>query len=157
MALSSADFNDLVQIYQEENDSLIDNLGKNILLVFRQTVETDVVDGIDDNVRGENFRKPSYKTNVPAVTETTREIKGLLVFDPKDFRRLDNRINIPDNILRIKTYITEIPYLTTCDYLVPNYNVSGYTYSKYKLFREPFPIGLKNDRYCISYWERING
>lgn len=159
MPLSASDFNDLQQIYQEENDSLIDNLGKPILLIFKQTVDSDIdnSDDIDDNVRGESFRKPSYKANVPVVTETTREIKGLIVFDPSDFKRMGNRIDIPDNILRIKTYITEIQYLTSCDYLIPNYNVSGHIYSKYKLFREPFPIGLKNDRYCISYWERING
>ena len=28
-------------------------------------------------------------------------------------------------------------------------------YTKYRLSREPIPVGLKENRYAISFWERV--
>lgn len=155
MSLTSNDYTRLTKIYREENSSMIENLGKNVVLVFIETVTTEVAEDIDDNVRGESFRKPVFKDNYPTVTETTRSIKALVQYNPADFKRYDNRINMANNILRMKTYISELPYLKKCDYIIPDYDVKNDIFTKFKLVREPIPIGLKEDTYCISYWERV--
>jgi len=155
MPLDASDFADITQIYQEENDSIIDNLGKNIRLFFKDLPTETIADDFYDPVRGQALGKPSYKDSAPEPSYTTVEIKAVLQYNPKDYRHFGDRINFGDNVLRIKAYITDLSNLAKADFIVPNYDVINFVYSKYKLLREPIPMGLKEDRYCISYWEKI--
>lgn len=154
MPISSSDLDSIVAIYKAENDALITNLGRKVVLFFKQPYDGAIVDGVDDQVRGENLRKPIYKNDIPNLVETTREIKALIQFDPKEFIN-DGVLNEPNSILRLKTFISELKYLTLCDYLIPNYDIINDIYSKYRIIRTPIPIGLRDDQYCISYWNKI--
>jgi len=155
MSITSQEFQDAISVYKEGMDSLIENIGKNIRLVFIQEITAEVSQDFDDEVRGGQIRKPLYKDNAPTKTETYELIKGLIQYDPNDYKNYDLRINNSSNILRLKTYINNTPSLLKCDYIIPNFDISGYLYAKYSLLREPIPVGLGQDIYTISFWERV--
>jgi hypothetical protein len=158
MPLDPNSFSDLVKVYQTEIDSLIENLGKNITLYFKPTV-TNVQDEFDDPLRENELRKPSYKgtPEVPAPDETqnTKIIKALIKYDPKDFEHFGLRVDHPSAVIRLKSFLTDVPDLLRCQYIKPNVNSQDIIFGNYKIIRAPIPVGLQKDRYSISYWERI--
>lgn len=154
MPLTSSDLDFIVSTYKAENDALITHLGKKVVLFFKQPYDSTINIDVDDPVRGENLRKPIYKDNIPNLVETTREIKALIQLNPSEFIN-DGVLNEQNTVIRLKTFISEAKYLTLCDYIIPNYDIINDIYAKYRIIRAPIPIGLKDDQYCISYWNKI--
>lgn len=158
MPLDSATFSKLVKIYQAEIDSLIQNLGKPITLYFQST-NSNVNDKFYDQLRAENPLIPDYKKTIaesaPTRVENTRIIKALVKWITKDFESYGQEISIPKGTLRLKTFLTDVPDLQRCDYIIPNSNSTGVIEVKYKLLRQPQPVGLQEDRYAITYWEIV--
>jgi hypothetical protein len=153
MPLDSAAFSEIVTIYQEEIASLINNLGKPVILYYESTI-TNVSESMDDKLRRE-LKKPTYKDAVqPTISETTETITALLKFDPKDFEDFGSKVNNPQGILRLKTFLYDVPKLIRCKYIVPAQS-RGVIDAKYKLLREPIPVGLRDDKFAVSFWERI--
>lgn len=150
MPLSEANFAGLVTIYQQEIDSLINVMGKEVVLHFAERIE-NVNDEFDDPVRTESTRMPSYKGTTenpaPTVTHTTRSIKALVRVSPSDYETFGIKVKQPQEIMRLKTFLTDVPDLKRCSYVVYD--------GKYRMLREPTPVGLKEDRYAISFWERV--
>lgn len=151
------DLSQVVPIYQSRIDDIINQLGKNVTLYFKSTV-TNVATAFDDPVRGD-IMKPAFKTTVaapaPTITYNTRVLKALVKWNPKDFEMYGLTIKNAAGIIRIKTFLTDVPDILRCDYMVPNSDVRGIIDTKFKLIREPIPVGLQTDRYAVSYWERV--
>jgi hypothetical protein len=147
----------LIKIYQDRIDELINELGKNVLLVFEETI-TNIKNEFYDPITGE-ISKPLYDTttasNEPNVTQNTKIIKALTLHNPRDFESFNLRVDKPQDVIRLKTFATDIPDLKRCKYLISNYDIAQLTEMKYKMLREPVPAGLQEDRYAISFWERI--
>lgn len=157
MPLDPSTFSDLVLIYQQEIDSLIDNLGKDITLYFPSTI-TNVTSEFQDIVRPGEIIKPKYKAgtenNKPIITENVRTIKALIKYNPKNYSDFDIRLNESRNVIRLKTYLSDVPDILRCEYMMPNVDSKHILYTKYTLMKEPVPVGLQKDRYAISWWER---
>lgn len=151
------DLTHLVPIYQENIDQIILQLGKPVILYFSESV-TPVSSGFFDPLRVENTLMPDFKQTAanpaPIRTTSTRTILALLKWKPKEYEHFDDqRVDNPDGILRLKTFLTDIPDLMRCEYIVPNANSVPIISTKYKLVRQPQPVGLQIDRYAISYWD----
>ena len=144
------DLTHLVPIYQNHIDNLIDQLGKEVTLYFADTVQ-NVNEKFDDPVRDQSTRMPHYKTTssdpAPTVTHNTRTIKALVRVSPTDYESFGIKIRQPAEIMRLKTFLRDVPDLKRCEYVVYD--------GKYRLVREPTPVGLKEDRYAVSFWERV--
>lgn len=133
---------------------IINDLGKKILLHYPDTVVIPD-NSFEDPVREGQFRKPDYKAdNAPVITENTEIIVATVQHAPKDFIDFGGTSD-PRNILRLKTYLTDVPKLMRAEYIIPNYDSKDTIYTKFKLLREPVPRGLQIDRYALSYWERM--
>jgi len=157
MPLDPTVFQDLVDIYQGEIDSLIDNMGKPVVLYFKSTV-TNVSQSVDDYVLEDEIRKPSFKlpsVDQPIETENTVTITALIKHNPADFQRYGLQIDDPQGIVRLKTYLTDVPNILKCEYAIVNADSRAIVENRYRLIRQPIPVGLKEDRYAISFWQRF--
>lgn len=159
MPLDPTSFARVVKIYQENIDSLIDNMGKEVSLHFYPNI-TDVTTEFHDAIRGVGSRKPIYKATeanpAPQITEITRIIKALTEADPQNFDSFgDIHVQNANMIIQLKTYLSDVPDLIRCEYIVPNLDAEGIVNMRFKLVRTPVPKGLQINRYAISYWANI--
>lgn len=146
---------EIVAIYQDSIDTLIDKLGKNVKLVFKPTVQ-NVSDELLDPIRDNESKKPSYKVEPLEVSvENYRIIKALIKHTPKEYINFGLKIEHPENIVRLKTYLTDIPDLLRAEKIITNYDSEQLISLEYRILMDPVPAGLKEDRYAISFWERI--
>jgi hypothetical protein len=152
------DLTNLVRIYQENIDALLESMGKPVILYFEETI-TNIKPEFNDSVRDEDLRKPSYKTDIPnstpSVVQNTKTIKALIQYNPRDFESFGIQVNQPDSVIRLKTFLTDVPDLKRCDHIVPNADSVNIVEAKYRLLREAIPRGLQEDRYAITYWHRV--
>jgi hypothetical protein len=152
------DLSTVVPIYQENIDALINQLGKNVTLYFKTTI-SNVSEEFDDSIREESLRKPGYKTTsedpAPTETQNTLTIKALIQYNPNNYERFGIRVNQPSSIIRLKTFLTDIPSILRAEYVVPNVDSKDIIFGKYRLIGDPIPVGLQADRYAVSFWERV--
>lgn len=158
MPIDADSFNEIVKIYQTEIDSLIENMGKEVTLHFKDTV-ANVNNEFYDPIHGRDIKMPAYKGTganpEPTITEHTKTIKALIRIDPSDFRLFAGMsVQEPNALIRLKTYLTDIPDLKRCEFIVPFVPDIGIIDTKYHLLREPIPAGLKENRYALTYWGR---
>ena len=152
------DIDRVVPIYQDGIDALIDSLGKPVRLFFKDSVD-NVNTEYDDQVRPGNTRKPAWKetstNNAPNVTENYRDITALIQHNPSDLDRFNINVEKPEDTLRLKCFLKDVPDLTRAEYIIPNHDDVKAIYAKYKILRQPVPIGLNENRYALSFWQRI--
>lgn len=156
MPLSPSQFNGLVKIYQDNIDSMIDNLGKSVVLHFKDQV-SNITKEDNDFVRDQDSRRPIYKnpsTN-PTITTTEKEILALIEYQPKNFETFGLKIEQDQTIIQLKTYLSYSNDLQKCEYITPSPEISPLIYGNYKLLRGIIPTGIKTPRYCISFWTSI--
>jgi len=149
----SINYSQLKSVYQEHMDSLFDNLGKNILLIYEDTVSA-MPTNTSDKIRG-IAKKPKFKSNQPTITENTETITGLIQWNPTNLEKYGINVVKDKNIVRVKTYLSLVPKLQKANYIIPNYDSKNIINKKFKLLKGPVPIGFQEDRYMISFWEEI--
>lgn len=152
------DLTNIVKIYQNNIDDLINQLGKIVVICFEDTVSS-VTDTFYDPVRGDELKQPGSKemdiSQNPSITTNSKTIKALHKYSPKEWNQVAPHINEPSSILRLKTFLDDVPSLLRCKYIIPNSQSQNILYTKFRLIKEPIPVGLQQDRYAVSYWERI--
>jgi hypothetical protein len=150
------DLTNVIPIYKERIDSLIDQMGRNHTLYFKDTIVTEPSEDEVDKIFG-GSRRPDYKQNSQIeVTKNTKIIKALIQWNPKDFELKEMRAEFPEGFIRLKTYISYIPDMLAADYVVADSDSVAITGElRYKLIRDIIPRGLGKDLYCVSYWHRI--
>src|ERR1700722_16337834 len=117
MAINPQIISNLIPVYQQNIDLLIDKLGKSIRLHFKPTI-INITSDLDDPVRVDSDRKPSYKSpNPPIVVENTRDITVLIRHAPKDYKNFGIRIDNPSNLVRVKSFLTDSADLQRCLYI----------------------------------------
>lgn len=155
MSLDPKILMNLIPKYQSALDLLINTMGKSIRLHFKSIV-TNVESDLDDQIRLNEERKPSYKATIkPTVIENTKDIIVLIRHAPKDYKNFGIRIDFPQNLIRIKSFLTDSADLQKCEYISIDNDPNAILNGKYKAIRVPVPIGLGISRYAISYWERV--
>jgi hypothetical protein len=156
MPLSNAAMSSLRQVYNTEIDALINQLGKDCLLYFEDTIVFSDT-AFSDDIRPGAIRKPVAKSpsSAPLVTNNTRTVRALIQYNPSDFKHFDLKVDKPEGIVRLKTFLTDVPDILKCKYMIPSINSKNYVEARYRLLREPIPKGLQLDRYAVSFWERI--
>jgi hypothetical protein len=155
------DLSHLVELYNNGINNMLDpSLGvpKQVRLHFFDTV-SNVNDAFSDPIRGDGLvRLPDHKattsSEIPTVVENTRIIYALIRVNPSDFETYGTVVQDPQSVIRLKTFATNIADLTRCEHI--EYPVvdgdSGILAHKYRLVRGIIPIGLRDDKYCVSFW-----
>lgn len=148
------DLTDFIEPYQNAIDSLIDSLGKTVIVHFKPTIVT-AIEAESDPIHGGPTKKPSFKPNSVTQTQNTKEIKALIKYSPNDFISFGLKLNIDSNIVRLKTYMNDVPDLIRCEFIVPDSAEDSILGTRFRLLRQPIPIGLGINRYAISFWESL--
>lgn len=159
----------LITIYQQRIDALINQLGKNVHLEF------DPIRSPCPNCEYDTIRKRStgiYRIGGPRPftrgrkcpyckgrgfeeTAVTKCIKCLIKWNPVDAEHFGVAISQRKGIVRLKTYLTEADDLARAKTVIVNYDIVSQMKLRVKLIQGPIPVGLREDRYCISFWELI--
>lgn len=160
----------LIQVYQDNIDALIDQLGKNIKLEF------DPIMTICPNCEYDPINRRSrgiYKTDGPVPfsrgkcpyckgigfleTPVTECIRGLVGWDQDDDETYAMGLREPTHMVRIKTYLHHVASLVKANSAVINPDTAKTLPVRAKLIRKPVPLGLRESRYCLSFWEVVDG
>ncbi len=88
-------------------------------------------------------------------TQETRCIKGLIKWNPRDFKNYGISLSNHTSIVRVKTFLTEADDIKRAKTAIIDCDQRNIITARSKLIRGPVPVGLREDRYCISFWELI--
>jgi hypothetical protein len=57
--------------------------------------------------------------------------------------------------VRIKAFLTEADDLARAKTIIVNHSIIDKMKLRMRLIKGPTPVGLQEDRYCISFWELV--
>lgn len=157
----------LIKIYQSRIDALINQLGKNVQLEF------DPIRASCPNCTFDNIRKRSTGIYIPGgprpfsrgrqcpwckgrgyeETTVTKCIKCLIKWNPEDVENFGISIGKRNGIVRFKTFLTEADDLIRAKTAIANRDIEDQLKLRVRLIQGPIPVGLRERRYCISFWE----
>lgn len=161
---------ELIGIYQSRIDALINQLGKNILLEFEK-IRVQCPNCFFDTMRGRSngiFRSggprpfargrrcPWCKGRGFEESDNKKCIKALLKWNPKEAASYGLTLNDSKGVVRIKTFLTEFDDLKRAITVIVNHDMDSMAKLKVRLVKGPMPVGLREDRYCISFWELLD-
>lgn len=160
---------ELIAIYQSRIDALINQLGKNVHLEF-DPIRTPCPNCTFDTVRKRStgiyipggprpFKRgrkcPYCKGRGLLETPVTKCIKCLLKWNPSDAENFGISVSDKKGVVRLKTFLTEADDLIRAKTVIANKDISAQMILRAKLIMGPIPVGLREDRYCISFWELL--
>lgn len=162
---------DLIQIYQARIDALINQLGKNVLLEYDPIVTPCPNCYLDtEGRRSTGVYKPGGPTLFPrgqkcphckgtgtVEEQVTKCIKCLLKWNPSDYMSYGVSVVDPKGIVRTKGYLTDAAAIERASTAIVNYGIQATMRLRVRRLRGPIPVGLRADRYCITFWELIDG
>lgn len=162
--------NDLIQIYQSRIDALINQLGKNCLLEFDPIIEpcpNCLFDMVSNKSRG------IYKAGGPIEFSLGRKcpyckgegflrydnnkcIKCLIKWAPRELSNYEISVQKNDGIVRLKTFLTEAPDIIKAKTAIIDHDIEMAFKLRVRLIKGPLPVGLREDRYNISFWKLVD-
>lgn len=158
MPLNPGEIESITDIFEEEINALIRDLGKDCLVVFKDTI-TPGDNPAFDPVYGDS-KIPEYKftpelSNI-VKTQNTIVVRMLITHNPSDFISFVGKIYEPSDIIRVKTHVSYAPELRRCDYIIPDINRRDIFGHKYRLIRDCVPRGLVRNSYLLAYFQRVD-
>lgn len=161
---------DLIEIYQSRIDALINQLGKNILLEFNPIKEPctncffDVISGRSNGVyklggpipftRGQKC--PFCKGVGFLEIAVEKCIKVLIQWNPSDAQKYGISVDDPSSIVRFKGFLTDGDDMVRAKTAISNHDIESTMKLRVKLIRGPIAVGLRESRYCISFWTLLD-
>lgn len=159
----------LIRVYQANIDALINQLGKNIYLEF------DPIREMCPNCLYDSMRKRStgiYRTGGPRPfargrrcpyckghgfieTPVNKCIKCLIKWNPNDAENFGISLSKTKGVVRLKAYLTDADDLARAKTVIVHHDIVDQMKLRVKRISGPIPVGLREDRYCISFWELI--
>lgn len=161
---------ELIDIYQSRIDALINQLGKHVWLDF-DPIKSYCRNCLFDVMR--NRSKGIYRSGGPIPfsdgrrcpwchgygfeeTSVNECIMALLKWNPREADDYGISMSDYQGVVRIKTYLTHVPSLIKAKTAIVNYDISNMLKLRVKKIKGPIPVGLREDRYCISFWELLD-
>jgi len=157
----------LIRVYQQNIDALINQLGKDVYLNFDPT-KTECPNCIFDPIRERSsgrpkaggprpFRRgrqcPYCKARGFIEEQNQKCIKCLIKWNPKDLQDYDISLRDEVDVVRFKTYLTNYDDIVRAKTALSNVAQSEQFRVKVRKIKGPTPVGLREDRYCVSFWE----
>jgi len=159
----------IITVYQSHMDALINQLSRNVILRFqpqRSPCPNCTWDGSRKRSTGvykqggprpfKLGRQCPYCKGIGIIeTQSEKCIKCLIKWHPREIENYGISIKRIDSIVRLKTYLTEMDDLMRADSAIVDRDIEGLTKLEVRKIRNPVPMGLREDRYCVSFWELI--
>lgn len=161
---------ELIGIYQSRIDALINQLGKNVLLIFDPIIEPcvnckfDVVGHrstgiykIGGPIPFDEGRKCPYCKGVGFLEiENIKCIKCLIKWAPGEIFNYKISVTKNDGIVRLKTFLTDCSDIIRAKEAIIDHDIEQTFKLRVRLIKGPTPVGLRQDRFCVSYWQLLD-
>lgn len=161
--------NELISIYQDRIDAMINQIGKNVILEF-DPVQVVCPNCHFDPQRNRSSGRPKSGGPRPfkrgrqcpyckgrGFVETPQEkcIKALVRWNPQDLATYRISIRGRKSIVRLKTLLTDAVDLERANTLRVDPDQSSMVVFRVKKIKGPVLRGLRDDRYAVSFWELL--
>ena len=146
--------------YYDVVDSTFNIFGVTCQLVYIDKVEviSNTFNNIPNNHSVNAHRRPqdNYKreNKVYKEVEKTEDIKLKVYCDNKSWVKVGGDMVIPDNAIQTIFFATDLPKISKAKELIVHKDIKDYKEMRFKMHGEPFPMGLKQNRYFGCFWER---
>jgi hypothetical protein len=159
----------LIDVYQSRIDAVINQLGKSVLLEFTP-IRADCINCSLDVIRKRStgiytpggprpFARgrqcPYCKGRGSLETPVQKCIRCLIRWNAKDAADYGISVTRGKNIVRFKTYLYNFDDIVRSQFAISNYSIRDMVKLKVKLIKDPIISGLREDRYCVSFWEMV--
>ena len=146
--------------YFDVVDSTFNIFGVTCQLVYVEKVEeiSNTFNNIPDNrsVNAHRRSQPQYtrQNKVIKEVEKTEDIKLKVYWDSKSWTKIGADMVIPDNSVQTIFFATDLDKIMRAKELIVHKDIKDIMEIRFKKFGEPFPMGLKQNRYYGCFWER---
>lgn len=148
--------------YYDVVDSTFNIFGVTCQLVFIEKVEeiSNTYDNIPSNKsinvhrrqpNGGDYRR---ENKVYKEIEKLEDIKLKVYWDSKSWIKTGGDMVVPDNSIQTIFFATDLDKIMRAKYLIVHKDIKDLREFKFKKLGEPFPMGLRQDRYFGCFWER---
>jgi hypothetical protein len=146
--------------YDIIDSTITDIFGVDCTLVFVENVEeiSNTFDNIPQNksINAHRQHIGDYKRENKTYkeVETTETIKLKVYWNSKDWVKVGNNIVVPDNSIQTIFFATDLDKIMRAKHLLVHQNIETLREYKFTMFGEPWPMGLRQNRYFGCFWER---
>lgn len=148
--------------YYDIIDSTINDIfGVTCQMVFIEKIEeiANTYDNIPSNnsINAHRNRTGNYKreNKVYKEVEKLEDIKLKVYWDSKSWIKPGGDLVVPNNSIQTIFFATDLDKLMRCKYLIAHKGIKDQREFRFQKFGEPFPMGLRQDRYFGCFWERV--
>ena len=147
--------------YYDVVDSTFTIFGVTCQLVYIEKVEeiVNTYDNVPSNHSVNAHRRgqsQQYRRETKVIKEVEKleDIKLKVYWDSKSWIKVGNNMVIPDNSIQTIFYATDLHKINRAKELIAHKGIKDLQEMRFKKFGEPFPLGLRQDRYFGCFWER---
>ncbi len=146
--------------YYDVVDSTFDIFGVTCQLVYIEKVEeiSNTFDNIPSNRSINSHRRDTsiYKRENKVIKEVEKleDIKIKVYWDSKSWVKVGGDMVIPDNSIQTIFFATDLDKIMRAKQLIVHKDIKDKREMRFTKFGEPFPMGLRQDRYFGCFWER---
>lgn len=144
--------------YYDVIDSTFTIFGVTCQLVYVETVEeiSNTYNNIPDN-RSINAHRRSQdqyarENKVFKEVEKLEDIKLKVYWDSKSWVKVGGNIVIPDNSIQTIFFATDLSKINRAKEIIVHKGIKDLQEMRFKKFGEPFPMGLRQNRYFGCFW-----
>lgn len=146
--------------YFDVVDSTFTIFGVTCQLVLTETVEVDsggpanVPTNKSVNAHKKKERQFSRNDKIVSQKEVLQDIKLKVYWNKKDWVRLPSDMVVPDNGIQTIFFATDLKDIMRATSLIVHKDIKDSVEMRFVRSGEPFPMGLRQERYFGCFWER---
>lgn len=149
--------------YYDIIDSTINDIfGIDCELVYIEKVE-EISDSFDNIVPNKSINAHRNKSsNFKRGSKTFKEVEKKdtirlkVYWDSKSWVKAGGDIVVPDNSIQTIFFASDLDKVMRAKYLLVHKNIEELREFKFTKFGEPFPMGLRQNRYFGCFWQRAS-
>jgi hypothetical protein len=146
--------------YYDVVDSTFTIFGVTCQLVYIEKVEeiSNTFDNIPGNpsINAHRRKQGLHKRQNKVIREVEKleDINIKVYWDSKSWTKVGSDMVIPDNSIQTIFYATDLHRIMRAKELIAHKGIKDLKEMRFKKMGEPFPMGLKQERYFGCFWER---
>ncbi len=160
---------DVINIFERGVDAIIDQLGKNVKLIFDPIIIPcpnclfDPIGGKSSNrfkpggpvPFSDGARCPYCRGTGKTEQERSTIVKASVSWSPQDY--IDYGISVQNAraVVSTKTLLNDVIKIQRAKIAIIDCDISSILKVKCRRLKDPVPIGVKNSRYAMTFWQRI--
>lgn len=144
--------------YYEVIDSTFDIFGVECLLVYPETIaestsNNNIPASPSMNIHRRNQEQYRRDNKNYKQIQKTETIKLKVYWDFKDFVRPAPSLVLPNNSIQTIFYMSDLQKINRATQLIVHKGIQTTQEMRFQKFGQPFPMGLRQNRYAACFWE----